>query len=504
MSGFSIGSIYTAGWGLILNPHVLIMLVVGTLGGILIGAMPGLTATMGVAVMTPLTYGMDIYSSFALLLGVYCGGIYGGSITAIVAKIPGTPSSIMTALDGYPMAQKGQAGKAIGIATLSSFIGGLFSVVILSIAAPAIASMALDFSGQEYFAIGVFGLTVIAYISGDSMAKGFFAGFLGLLIATIGSDPISGYERFTFGSFDLLSGVQTVPVMIGLFGLSEVLNIMEKHFGQRAEINKNIGRILPERKEFRRLLPSIFRSSAIGTFIGAVPAAGGTIAAICSYGVAKSVSRHPEEFGKGSEEGLASCESANNASTGGAMIPMLTLGVPGDAITSILIGALMMKGLNPGPLLFQNNMPVVSAIFLLMALANLVFTLFGLTSARYIAKVINAPMQVMTAVIVAFCMIGSYALRNSTFDIFVMLIAGIVGYLLSKAKIPTAPLILGLVLGDIVESGFRRGLVLSKGNYSTFITRPICAVFLGLAVLMLLLPRITKAVKKHKESKSAA
>ena len=497
MFEFSIGDIYTQGWAL-LNFEVIVFLFAGTIAGVLIGAMPGLTATMGVAVVTPLTYGMSTISSFALLLGVYCGGVYGGSITAIVANIPGTPSAIMTTLDGYPMSRRGEAGKAIGIATVSSFIGGVISVVILSFFAPMVANMALKFSGQEFFAIGFFGLTVIAYISTGSMARGFLSGFLGLLIGTIGADLISGFERFTYGSFYLLSGIELLPVLIGVFGFTEILCVLERGFTSIEVTKKTFDRVIPGKDDMKKILPTIFRSAPIGTIIGAIPAAGGVIAAIVAYGVEKRFSRNPEKFGTGAIEGIAAPETANNACTGGAMIPMLTLGVPGDAATAILIGALMMNGLTPGPTLFSRNMDVVSAIFILMLLANCVFLFYGLFGARYIAKVISVPMKILAPVIATLCIVGTFSLRNALFDVWVMLFFGILGYWFRKVEIPTPPLALGLVLGNLVEVEFRRGLILSRGNVFSFFTRPISGTFLLLSVLMLILPTILSAITKRK------
>ena len=496
MFEFAISDIYTQGWAL-LNFEAIFFLILGTLAGVLIGAMPGLTAVMGVAVMTPLTYGMGITNSFSLLIGVFCGGVYGGSITAIVANIPGTPSAIMTTLDGYPMCKRGEAGRAIGIATVASFIGGVISAVILSLFAPLVATMALKFSGQEYFAIGFFGLTVIAYISKGSMAKGFLSGFLGLLVGTIGADPISGYERFTFGSLYLLSGIEIVPVLIGLFGFSEILRLLESGF-KSVEIAKTIGRIIPGKEDMKKILPTILRSAPIGTIIGAIPAAGGTIAAIVAYGVEKRISRNSEKFGTGAIEGVAAPETANNACIGGAMIPMLTLGVPGDPVTAILIGALMMKGLTPGPTLFSRNMEIVSLLFILLMLANCVFLFYGLLGAKYIAKVINVPMRILAPVIVTLCIVGTFALRNALFDVWTMLFFGCLGYLFSKVELPTPPLALGLVLGKLVESEFRRGLILSRGNVLSFFTRPISGTFLLLSILMLILPTILGVISKRK------
>ncbi|MFS0862006.1 tripartite tricarboxylate transporter permease [Fredinandcohnia sp. 179-A 10B2 NHS] len=492
--------LYTAGLSNVFVPEVIMMLLIGTLAGVIIGALPGLTATMGVAVMTPLTFGMSAEMSFALLLGVFSGGVYGGSMTAVLANIPGTPSSMMTALDGYPLGQKGEAGKAIGMATIASFIGGLISAVILSIFAPSIARVALNFSAQEYFAVALFGLGIIAFISNGSMIKGLLSGCLGLLIATVGMDPMTGFERFTAGSADLLSGVELLPVLIGIFGLGEILIVAFSSLNG-VKTTKQIGKIIPSKEEIKENTPTIFRGSIIGSFIGAIPAAGGTIAGIIAYGFEKRISRNPEKFGTGYLKGVSAPESANNATTGGAMIPMLTLGIPGDAITAILIGALVLHGLQPGPLLFQNNPDIVSMIFILLLLSNFAFLAIGLLGARVVSKVMTTPMGILLPTILILCAVGTYSIRNSFFDLGVLIVFGIVGFLFNKADIPAAPLVLGLILGPLVEQNLRRSLVLSEGDFLTFFTRPISATFLVLTILVLVFPLLTKGINKLKPSK---
>lgn len=492
----SLIELYTLGLPLVFNAEALTMLVIGCIGGVAIGALPGLTATMAVAVMTPLTFGMSTQSAFALLIGAYCAGVYGGCITAVVAKIPGTPSSLMTMLDGYPMGQRGEAGKAIGIATVSSVIGGLISVLILALFAPVIANFALDFSAQEYFAIALFGLSVIAYISPGSMVKGLLAGSLGLLLATIGCDPMDGYGRYTLGSFNLLSGIELLPLLIGMFGIAEVFASAEERMGT-VEVTKSIGRVIPSWADTRRLLPTIARGAGIGVGVGALPAAGGTIAAIIAYGLEKRLSPHPERFGTGIAEGVAAPESANNATTGGAMIPMLTLGIPGDAITAILIGALLIHGLQPGPMLFTENMPVVSSIFIMMALANVLFLGIGLAGARLVSRIVATPMRLLLPIIVLLCVIGVYAVRNSTFDLWMLALFGLLGYLFNKGGIPSASFVLGFILGPLVESNLRRSLTLADGDLTTFFTRPICATFIALTFAVMLFPYLARLLRKR-------
>lgn len=495
-------SLYTIGLPQVFNFDVLSMLLVGVISGVVIGALPGLTATMGVAVMTPLTYGMSTIVSFALLLGVYCGGIYGGSITAIIAKIPGTPSSIMTALEGHPMTLRGEAGRAIGIATISSFIGGVISVLVLSIFAPVIARVALAFSAQEYFAVALFGISVIAYISTGSMVKGLISGFIGLLLSTIGTDPVTGFNRFTFNNLYLLSGLDVVPILIGIFGLSEILSTAEQGLS-KIKVTKQINRILPTKKDMKSITPTLARGSLIGVIIGAIPAAGGTIAAIVAYGMEKRFSKHPEKFGTGIIEGIAAPESANNATSGSAMIPMLTLGIPGDAITAILISALLIHGLRPGPMLFENNPEIVSAIFIIMALANLFFLFIGLLGARLISKIINIRMGLLLPIISLFCFIGAYSIRNSLFDVGVMILFGAVGYLFNKGNFPSAPLVLGLILGPMIESNFRQTLIISQGDILSLFTRPISGIFIILTILLLIMPGVKSLFEKLKASRKS-
>lgn len=488
-------SLYTSGIGLVFQPHVLIMLVVGVVTGVFVGALPGLTATMCVAITVPLTFGMTPQVAFALLMGVYCGGVYGGSMTAVLARIPGTPAAIMTVLDGYPMARQGRAGEAIGIATLCSVIGGLTSVLVLALLAPPIAEIALTFSAQEYFAVAVLGLSIVAYVSPGSTLKGLLAVCVGLLLATIGMDSVTGFPRFTFDAPELLTGLELLPLMIGIFGLAEVFLLTERGF-TRVEVIQQMGRVLPPMRDFIKLKFTILRSTIVGVFIGALPGAGATIAAPVSYGIEKRFSHHPELFGTGIPEGVAAPESANNASTGGAMIPMLTLGIPGDSITAILIGALLIHGLRPGPLLFRDNPEIVSSIFLLMAMANIVFVGVGLLGARVISKVMGTPPGILLPAITMLCVVGSYAVRNSMFDLGVLLMFGVLGYLFQKAGFSPAPLVLGFILGPLVETNFRRALVLSYGSLGSFVMRPLSLGFLSSSLLVIFGPYLFSLVIK--------
>lgn len=495
--------IYTAGIPLVFQADVLLMLLLGVVTGVIIGTLPGLSATMAVAVLTPLTFSLDTTQAFALLLGTYCSAVFGGSISAILVNIPGTPSAVMTSLDGHPMAQRGEAGPAIGLAIVSSLIGGLFSVIVLMVLAPPIAELALEFSAEEYFALAIFGVSMMAYVSGSSLLKGLVSGAIGLLLATIGSDPGTGALRYTFGNVNLITGLDIIPVLIGLFGLTEVFINVSK-CGIKKKVEQRISKILPKFSTIRKNIMVLMRSSVLGVIVGAAPAAGGTIAAIMSYGLEKRLSKHPEKFGTGVPEGIIAPESANNASTGGAMIPLLTLGIPGDAVTAILIGALMIHGLQPGPLLFANNPSFVSSIFILMALSNIGFFIVATLGTRPISRLLNVNDSLLYPIIGLLCVVGTYASRGLMFDVWVLLVFGIIGYFMSKAGIPSAPMVLGLILGPIVEKNLTRTLIISNGSILSIFTRPISAVFMIMTIFILFGPVIKNVIKAKKSVKEAA
>jgi putative tricarboxylic transport membrane protein len=503
MHGLGFLELYTAGLANTFQPDVLLFSLIGTATGLIFGAIPGLSATIGVAILTPLTFSMKTEPSFALLLGVYCGSIYGGSISAILINVPGTIAAIMTTLDGYQMCKKGEAGLAIGLATTASFIGGVISALALAFLAPPIAEFAIHLSAQEYFAVCLFGISVIVYISGDSLLKGGISAALGLLLATIGLDPTTAYARFTFGSTDLLGGVNLIALMVGMFGLAEVMRLAEGE----AVVLKNIAtvdRVVPKLRELWDLRYTLLRGSVIGVFIGAVPATGGSIAAIVTYGLEKRISRHPETFGRGEHRGIVGPESANNASTGGCMIPMMTLGIPGDIVTAILIGALILHGLRPGPILFRDNPAVVSSIFLLMLISNFIFLFLGLFAARYFAKLITLPRYALITMILCLATVGTYSIENSLFDVWILLVGGVAGYVMTKIGIPVTPLILGFTLGPLLESYLRQGLILSYGNPIDFFSRPISATFFALTVLVFVSPYFVRMFAERGKKKELA
>lgn len=485
----------------ILQPSTLLIMIAGSIGGIIIGAMPGLTSVMGVTLLLPFTYGMDPSVSIAMLLSISFGAIYGGSITAILIGTPGTPASAATMIEGRKFAARGEGGRAIGISTVASWCGGTISAIVLILIAPQLAKVALNFGAPEYCCLALFGLTIIASISGKSMIKGIIAGLIGLLLSTIGLDPMTGFSRYSFGVVNLYSGLQVVPLMIGLFAISQVF-VNLKDGVEQNRITQKVDRVLPTKEDIKEALPVSIRSGLIGTFIGIIPAAGADIAAFVSYDVAKKFSKHPEKFGTGVVEGLAAPEAGNNGDTSGALVPMLTLGVPGDATAAVLIGALTLHGLQPGPLLFTENAEVVNNIFASTLVANLLFLIFGLLGIRLFVKVIQIKPYILTPVIFVLCIIGSYALRNNLFDVGAMLVIALIGYFFIYLEIPIAPVVLALILGPMLESNLRRSLLMSGGSFSIFFTRPISVAFLVLALISLLWPLLRKKMEADTGAKA--
>jgi putative tricarboxylic transport membrane protein len=393
------------------------------------------------------------------------------------------------------MALRGEAGLAIGFATVASALGGFFGMVVLILVAPSLAKLALKFHSSDYALLALMGISLIAYISGRSIVKGLIAGALGLLIATIGQDPMGAFPRFTFGLFDLTGGVEFIPALIGIFGITEVLVQLEA--GQIEEhVRQKISKISRCFSEFKRLWGTVIRSSAIGTFIGAVPGTGGSIAAVTAYAIEKQVSKRPEEFGMGIPEGIVAPESSNNASVGGALIPMLTLGIPGDPMTAVLIGSLLFHGLVPGPLLFQKHPDFVSAIFLSLTLSSVVILFLGILGARIFAKVLSVPKYILMPTILVLCVIGSYSIRLSLFDVGVTSVLGIIGFLFVKVGIPIAPIALGMILGPLLEDNFRRALTISGGSYAPFYTRPSSLVLIFIIIFITFFPFIHKKLRR--------
>ena len=466
----------------------LIANVTGVSLGILFGAMPGLTAAMGVALLIPLSFGMPPVEAFSMLLGMYAGAIYGGSITAILVGTPGTVAAAATLLEGPKLTAKGQSRKALEMATFASFFGGIFSAVALVTCAPLLATAAMSFGPAEYFALAVFALTVVATLSSGAMCKGLAAAFVGLFLSTVGIDPVSGDFRNTFDVPELFNGISLVPALVGLFAVSQVLLSLEDVFLGKSGIVKE-GKLSNHGLTLREIWTNKFnllRSSLLGTLIGIIPATGASAATFIAYGEAKRFSKHPEAFGKGTLEGVAATESSNNGVTGGALIPLMTLGVPGDVLTAILLGALMIQGLTPGPLLFQEHGATVNGIFASFFVSNILILVVGLIAVRILGKVVLVPTAILMSVVLTLCAIGSFAANNSTFDIGVMAAFGLLGYLMLKAGFPQPPMLLAMILGPLAESNFRRALSLSRDDFSTFFTSPISCVILAVSACVVL------------------
>ncbi|EHA15806.1 tripartite tricarboxylate transporter permease [Halomonas sp. HAL1] len=470
------------------TPSVLGLIIIGVLFGIVGGSIPGFTVTMAILVVFPFTFAMDPVSGVSLMVGVFVGGYSGGIVSGVMLGIPGTPSSITTVYDGYPMAQKGEPGRALGIGVASSFLGTLISVAVLVFFGPLIASFSMNFRPWEITALIVFALTLVAGLSSGALLKGLMAAALGLLITTVGYDRNSNL-RFDFGLPAMGSGFEILPVMIGIFAFSQLLGNIEKLKDEKSEAKKidtNVtipyGQIL---KDMTGQKLNTLRSSLIGSLVGALPGTGGTVANFLSYDQAKKFSRHPEEFGTGTPSGIVASEASNSAVAGGAFVPTLALGIPGDLPMAIMMGVLILHGITPGPMMFEQNPVLVGAIYASLLIGAVVMVLCNLLLVRWFAKISLIPQQILVPVVLMLCAIGAYALNNNLFDIWVLFIFGVIGYLLWKAEVPLTPLILGVVLGDNLERQLFRALELNE-SWTTFLTRPLSALFLALAVASIL------------------
>ena len=466
--------------------------------GIVIGSLPGLSAAMGVALLIPITFGMPAETALIALAGVYCGAMYGGSISAILLHTPGTSSAAATAIDGYQMTLKGQAGKALATATIASFIGGILSSVALYTLSPPLASLALKFGPAEYFWLSIFGLTIIAGVSAKSMLKGLISGALGLVLSTIGMDPMLGIPRFTFGNNGLLQGLPFTATLIGLFSMSQVLLLAEKKIKDLKGSREVKDKVYLSKDEIKRITPVSLWSAIIGIVVGILPGAGGTIASFIGYNEAKRFTKDKEAFGTGIIEGVAGPESANNAVTGGSLIPTLTLGIPGNSVTAILLGGLVIQGLKPGPDLFTIHGKTTYTFFAGFVIVNILMLILGLFAVRLFAKVSKVSDAVLIPIIFALSVIGSYAISNNMLDVWVMFIFGIVGYFVKKFNLNSAAIVLALILGPIGETGLRRTLIMHKGNYMALFGSTISWVLIGISVLSLMTPVIMSIIEKKK------
>lgn len=462
---------------------VIVAAFAGVLWGILGGALPGISPSIAMALLLPFTVGMDPTTALVLLASVYVGAEYGGSIPAILIRTPGTNSASATVIDGYEMAKQGRAGEALGISLMSGLIGGLFGLLVLVLATESLAKVALAFTPAAYFSLGILGLSVIAGLAGGSMLRGLIAASIGLMIAFIGSDPVSGVQRFTFGSSDLLDGVKPILVMVGLFAVTEMLvQIGEPPWASGGQSSTKLK--LPDWAMSKRLFKPQAIGAAIGTIEGVTPGAGGTIAAFMAYSEAKRWSKYPEEFGKGSPEGVAAPESANNVVTATALVPLLSLGIPGSNSAAILLGGFLIHGLQPGPMLFQKAPEVVYGLYGGLFIANIAMLLIGLVILGPCMWLVNRPKPYLIAFILALVMSGVFAIHQSIFECGLVLAIGVLGYGMRLLRLPVLPLVLGLVLGYLVESNYRRSLLISGGEHSIFLTDPVSALLLAIALVL--------------------
>ncbi|MDO5631222.1 MAG: tripartite tricarboxylate transporter permease [Paracoccus sp. (in: a-proteobacteria)] len=469
------------------DPKLLFLIAAGTFAGVYVGAIPGLSVTMAVSILIGFTFTWDVYPALCLMVGIFMGGVYGGSRTAILLNIPGSPSSIATAMDGYPLAQKGEAGEAIGLATVMSFIGGFIGIAVLAVAAPSISDFALSFQPRDFMLIAILGVLLVGSLSGESLTKGIFAGALGLLIGTVGMDPLTAQERFTFGYTNLWGGISFIAVMIGMFGVSEAL--AQLHNVNATGIRQKITRIVPQWSAIRKYLPLSMQTSGIGVVVGALPGTGGDIAALMAYDHAKRITKNPETpFGKGAKEGLVAPETANNAAVGGAFIPMLTLGIPGDAVTAIMIGALFIHGLNPGPMLMIEQPSMFWFIVGALVLANFFMLLFGLTGIKIFTKVVEMPRTVLIPLILILSIVGSYAVNGSITDVYWTLAFGVLGYFMRQYGYQLGPVILGVILSRLLDENWRRAIISEQGSLSSLFkgifTSPLSLALLAAVVLI--------------------
>jgi putative tricarboxylic transport membrane protein len=489
------------GFQVTLIPTNLLFCFIGVLIGTLVGVLPGIGPVGAMALLLPATFKVDTTSSIIMLAGIYYGAMYGGSTTSILVNIPGESASVITCLDGYQMARQGRAGPALGMAAWGSFIAGSISVIGLMLVAAPLAKAALRFGPPEYFALMCTGLILVTVLAQGSILKALMMALVGLLIGYVGLDVITGLPRFTFGIDGLVDGVGMIPVAMGLFGIAEILGNLEKSLDKEI-FQARIDHIMPSLKDWAEAKWSIVRGSILGFFIGILPGAGATLATFVAYAVEKKVAAHPERFGKGAIEGVAGPESANNAATGGSLVPLLALGIPPTAVMAMLFSALIIHGIQPGPLLIKNHPQLFWGLVASMYVGNGFLLLLNLPLIGIWIKVLKIPYKILFPLILLFCLIGAYSINNTNFDIDVMIFFGAAGYLMKKFGYECAPLILAFVLGPRLEQTLRQSLLISRGSFSIFFTRPICAVFLGVAFLLLLsniLPYIKKRRQKYDE-----
>ncbi|WP_420394019.1 tripartite tricarboxylate transporter permease [Acuticoccus sp.] len=485
---------------LVFAPTNALAMVGGVALGIAIGALPGLSATMGIAVLIPLTFGLDPMVGLGMMAGIYNGAMYGGAIPAVLLRIPGTPASIVTTFDGYPMAERGEAGRALQIAVVSSALGGMVSAIVLMTLAPPLARVTLAFGPAEYFWVGMFGLSAIAVFVGKNPVKGILSACIGLLIGTVGIDTITGAERFTLGMLELHDGFHIVVLLTGLYAVPPALAMAEEAVMTGIDRAKlAVGATHGMFDDWRRLWRTWVRSSVIGVFVGLLPGAGGNIAAFLSYNETKRASRDPDSFGKGNPEGVAAGECGNNADNSAALVPALTLGVPGSSVAAVILGGLLIHGLQPGPALFRDHADIVYGFMIQMFLTSLLLLLIGgIIGTRIFIHVLRLPRVLLVSLIAGLTAVGVYSINNSMFDLWMMLGFGLVGYAMERLDFPLAPAVLGLILGPMAEENMRLALLIGQNDWTMFVTRPISLTIAVLTVLVLAFPLVRDALSRRR------
>lgn len=481
--------------GYLMQPDLLLLALLGVVVGIVLGALPGVSSTMALAILLPVSFGLEAHAAMLFLIAVFIASVYGGSISAILINIPGTPGAIVTQFDGYPMAQQGKAGQALSYALIASTIGGLIGLALLVMLAPLVAAAAMSFRSPEFAMAAVFGLVLLSFASSGSTFRGILVGVIGLICGMVGFDGITDVSRFDFGTPALQAGIELVPLTVGIFGLAEVLRNLSVGLGQLPKVPP-LGTLFPPLGRIVGLWKTMLRGGLIGTLVGAIPAAGSAIAVALSYAQEKKLSKTPEAFGKGEPAGIAGPEAANSAGVGGSLVPMMTLGIPGDSMTAVLMGALLIHGLRPGPLLFANDPGFVANIYAAIFFAIVLTFVIGTTFMRVITFTMRIPPYIMLCGITLLCVVGSFAIRNNINDVYIMIFFGFVGYFLYTIKLPPAPLAFGVILGPIVEENIRRSLIIGRGSWSIFIERPISLALIVISLLVILVPLLEPSAKR--------
>jgi putative tricarboxylic transport membrane protein len=481
------------GFAIALQPQNILLAMLGALLGTIVGALPGIQPSGAIALLLPLGFALNPTSAIIMLAATYYGGMYGGTLTSVLVNIPGEPSSVATTFDGYKMALKGQAGKALGIAAIGSWIAGTLSVVGLMLFAPPLAEIAVRFGPPEYFALAIVGLTMMTSIGRASRLKATFMCVLGLAIATVGTDPVVGSSRFAFGNVNLLGGIEFLPIMIGLFGIAEIFDILA-HRTKVEPLKAKLSGLMPTREDWGHAKWSVARGGLLGFFLSLAPGAGPTVSSLLAYGVEKRVSKRRDLLGTGIVEGVAAPESANNAAATGVMVPMLTLGIPGSASTAVLLGGLMMWGIQPGPLLISDHPDIFWGLVASMYVGNLILLAINLPLVPIFAKALQVRPTTLVPIIIAVSIAGVYSLNNNVFDVVVAFAAGGIGYVLARFKYPAAPLVLGLVLGPLIETSFRQSIQMGQGDPTYILGRPVALLFLMLAFFLVLMPAIRRVL----------